>query len=132
MTDAGPRAQAPLEDGLALLEEQREAMLARDPARLEAANVRLSAWIAACRQDGQAPGASADTRSPALPATPATPGSPILRALQTALGANARLAQRSSMQAARAFDALVRPEAAPYTDEGRTPARAPRRGVVSA
>ncbi|HEY0878314.1 MAG TPA: hypothetical protein VGE10_07650 [Zeimonas sp.] len=113
------RAAAPsLDDGLALLEEQRAAMLARDANRLEDANARLSRWISDCRSAGTLSGAD-------------TTGH--LHAMRGALDSNSTLARRSALQASRALGALLGPESGLYTDEGMTPAApAHRRGVRSA
>ncbi|MBN9460985.1 MAG: hypothetical protein J0H00_07135 [Burkholderiales bacterium] len=120
MTDGARRSsQTSPADGLALLEEQRQAMLARDADRLEAANARLSAWIAACRQ------------APVEGAGAAAELAPLRPQLGAALEANALLAQRAAQQALRAFDALVAPEHT-YTDRGLARANAPRRGAFSA
>lgn len=114
-------SDALLLDGLEVLEDQRQAMLARDDARLEAANVRLAAWIEACRSSEPAkrPHAGAFDRV-------------ALGRLQAALGVNAALARRGASHATRALGALV--EAAPqtYDDEGRTAATLPRRTGLSA
>ncbi|MCD6674787.1 MAG: hypothetical protein LT106_18295 [Burkholderiaceae bacterium] len=115
---AGVRAAAPsLDDGLALLEEQREAMLARDADRLEDINARLSGWIAACRKAPAAPDARIAER---------------LHALRAALDSNSTLARRSALQASRALGALLGPAPRLYTDEGLTNSPAHRRGVRSA
>lgn len=117
--DAARSSQPTPADGLALLEEQRLAMLARDPDRLEAANTRLTAWIAACRQ-----ACTGDAGT-------AAPSAPLPHALHAALAANALLARRAGQQALRAFDALVAPDAT-YTERGLARANAPRRGAYSA
>jgi len=110
-----PRAEAaPLDEGLALLEEQRQAMLARDPDRLNEINARLSSWIAACRG---ATRPAADARR--LP-------------LQPALDANASIAHRSALQASRALGALLGPDARLYSEEGVESAPTRRREVRSA
>lgn len=112
------RVAAPsLDDGLALLEEQRQAMLARDADRLDDVNARLSEWIAACRKAPAAPEARKAER---------------LQALRAALDSNATLARRSALQASRALGSLLGPEPRLYTDEGMTRIPARRREVRSA
>lgn len=136
-------APASLDEGLALLEEQREAMLARDADRLEAANSRLSAWIAGCRRgaEGFAAGRAGSVRAEeagrseeavrAGGAMRAGGGPQALPeqayALRLALDTNAALARRCALQASRALDALGAPESRTYTDEGVTRAAAARR-----
>lgn len=115
MTGGSRLPQAVLQEGLALLDEQRQAMLARDAGRVEAANDRLSAWIAACRQASGYAGSTAD-----------------LPRLRAALEANAVLSQRAAHQAMRAFEALVAPEQHTYTDQGLLRQASLRRQVSSA
>lgn len=115
MTEGSRAKAAPLDEGLALLEEQRLAMLARDAQRLDDVNARLSAWIAACRR-------VARNADPAVRLVP----------LRVALDANAALARRSALQASRALGALLGSDARLYTEEGLTPAPAHRREVRSA
>lgn len=113
-----------LDEGRLLLEEQRDAMLARDADRLEAANARLSAWIAACRQapDRVASGLAGPRRD--LP--------PAAHDLRVALDANAALARRSALRASRALDALADAEPRTYDDEGWIRGAARRRATYSA
>jgi hypothetical protein len=113
-----------LDEGRLLLEEQRDAMLARDADRLEAANARLSAWIAACRQapDRAASGLAGPRRD--LP--------PAAHDLRVALDANAALARRSALLASRALDALADAEPRTYDDEGWIRGAARRRATYSA
>ncbi|MCO5099814.1 MAG: hypothetical protein M9885_02775 [Burkholderiaceae bacterium] len=121
MTRVAAAAPDLLDEGLARLEEQRLAMIARDAARLEAANAALSEWIGACRsgnEDVEATARSARNRR--------------LRELRGALDANAVLARRASLQAARAFTALAGSQPTTYDDQGFGAARAARRGVFSA
>jgi len=114
MTD-GLRVEAvPLDVGLALLAEQRLAMLAHDSARLEMVNARLSAWIAACRRAPRP-----DTSVRLLP-------------LQAALDANVDIARRSALQASRALGVLLGPDARLYGENGMASAPARRREVRSA
>lgn len=128
------------DEGLVLLEEQRDAMLARDADRLEAANTRLSAWIAACRRapeavaagdagsvraGGSVPAGGSLHAADALHALPE-----YAHALRLALDTNAALARRSALQASRALEALGAPEPRTYTDEGVARAAATRRGDV--
>jgi len=113
VADAAPGL---LDEGLARLEEQRLAMLARDAARLEAANAALAEWIDACR-GGKAAAASDPARR--------------LRELRGALYANAVLARRSSLQASRALASLTGSEPATYDDLGRQATRVARRGAFS-
>lgn len=115
MTGDSRLPQAVLQEGLALLDEQRQAMLARDADRIEAANLRLSAWIAACRQASGGADSTAD-----------------LPRLRAALEANAVLSRRAAQQAMRAFEALVAPEQRTYTDEGLLRQASPRRQASSA
>ncbi len=115
MTEGSRAEEAPLDEGLALLEEQRLAMLARDAERLDEVNARLSAWIAACRHVAR----DADPTARLLP-------------LRVALDANAALARRSALQASRGLGALLGPDAPLYTEEGLTPAPAHRREARSA
>lgn len=117
MTEAPRAAQASLDDGLALLEEQRCAMLARDADRLDAVNARLSAWIAGCRDTAQAVDAGLADPLPEL---------------RQALDTNAMLARRSALQASRAFGALVAPDSRIYDDEGLAQAPSGRREAFSA
>lgn len=109
-------SDALLHDGLDVLEEQRQAMLARDDARLEAANLRLVAWIEAC----------------SVPRHASASGREAIGSLQTALGINAALARRAASQAARSLGALL--DAAPriYDDEGMAAPTLPRRAGLSA
>lgn len=116
MTARSGAAQSSLDDGLALLEEQRCAMLARDADRLDAVNARLSAWIAVCRDASQA-----DTRL-----------GDRLSGLRQALDANSLLARRSAQQASRALGALVAPDSRIYDDEGLAQAPTGRREAFSA
>lgn len=121
MTHVADAASGLLDEGLARLEEQRLAMVARDAARLEAANAALSEWIEACRsgnENDEATAGSAPDRQ--------------LRELRGALDANAVLARRASLQAARGFAALTGAQPATYDDQGFGAARAARRGVFSA
>jgi hypothetical protein len=115
MTGDSRLPQTVLQEGLALLDEQHQAMLARDADRIEAANVRLSAWIAACRQASVDAGSTAD-----------------LPRLRAALVANAGLSQRAAQQAMRAFEALVAPEQRTYTDQGLLRQASLRRQTSSA
>ncbi len=115
MTGDSRLPQAVLQEGLALLAEQRQAMLARDADRIEATNLRLSAWIAACRQASGGADSTAD-----------------LPRLRAALEANAVLSRRAAQQAMRAFEALVAPEQRTYTDEGLLRQASPRRQASSA
>lgn len=115
MTERSRAHETLLNDGVALLDEQRSAMLARDAQRLDEVNARLSAWIRACRNAAAGSDRTQD-----------------LLALRAALDANATLARRSALQASRAIGALLGPDARLYTVEGlaRTPAH--RREVRSA
>jgi len=117
MTESPRVAQPSLDDGLALLEEQRCAMLARDADRLDAVNARLSAWIAGCR--------NASLAGDARPAHR-------LGELRGALDTNSLLARRSALQASRAFGALVAPDSHVYDDEGMTRTPTGRREAFSA
>lgn len=123
-TEAGAStAPDALEYGLALLDEQRAAMLARDTARLDAANARLATWITTCREAFTHSGVAAQS-DPGLAGR--------LRALRTALDANSTLARRSALQASRGLDALIAPESRTYTDEGLTRGPSVRRETLSA
>lgn len=117
MTQTDRAAQSLLDDGLALLDEQLRAMLARDPDGLDAVNARLSAWIADCRNASLADDARQARR---------------LGELRDALDANSLLARRSALQASRAFGALVAPDSRIYDDEGMTPTPTGRREAFSA
>lgn len=117
MTEPARAAQPSLDDGLALLEEQRCAMLARDADRLDAVNARLSAWITGCRNASLAGDAPLAHR---------------LAELRHALDANSVLARRSALQASRALGALVAPDSHVYDDEGMTQAPTGRREAFSA
>lgn len=128
-TEAGASTAADaLEYGLALLDEQRDAMLARDTARLEAANARLATWITACREASTHSGVAAN--APSAQSDPGLAGR--LRAIRTALDANSTLARRSALQASRGLDALIAPESRTYTDEGLTRGPSVRRETLSA
>jgi len=117
MTQPARAAQPLLDDGLALLDEQRRAMLERDADRLDAVNARLSAWIADCRN-----ASSAGQTHPA----------DRLLELRDRLDANSLLARRSALQASRALGALVAPDSRIYDDEGMTRTPIGRREAFSA
>ncbi len=117
MTEPGRAVEPSLDDGLALLEEQRCAMLARDADRLDAINARLSAWIAGCRNASLAGDARLAHH---------------LDELRGALETNSLLARRSALQASRALGALVAPDSHVYDDEGMTRTPTGRRDAFSA
>jgi len=107
-----------LDEGLALILQQRAALLGRDPAGIEDANARLLAWI----QDGNAGGAG--RLDPAR-----------IRVLRVALDLNSSLVRQSAQQAERALDVLLPPSAADhgsglYTPQGLAGAHPPRRRRV--
>lgn len=115
-------SDALLHEGLDVLEEQRQAMLARDDARLEAANLRLAAWIEACRLPGP----------PKHAVRAAGFNCEAIGRLQTALGINAALARRGASHATRALGALVEATPQTYDGEGRAATTLPRRTSLSA
>ncbi len=106
-----------LGEGLALILQQRTALLERDPAGIEDANARLLAWI----QDGDAGAGSLDPAG--------------VRALRAALDLNSSLARQSALQAGRALDVLLPPCAADhgsglYTPQGLAGGTTARRRTV--
>ena len=111
-----------LQLGLELLEEQHDAMLSHDAARLANANLRLGEWIDRMHQ-------VADPRS-ARGATLAARAGKSDGGIGAALRANAQVAAGMRSQAARALDALVPAAAQVYEADGHKLARLPDRGSV--
>lgn len=104
-----------LDEGLALILQQRAALLERDPAGIEDANARLLAWI----RDGSASGLDPARIGP----------------LRAALDLNSSLVRQSALQAGRALDVLLPTAAADhgsglYTPQGLAGAHPARRRTV--
>lgn len=108
MTDArdSPGDAELLGRGLALLDAQREAMVAGKPDELATANAALADWISRMPRPGiaagRAPGARADTTR-----------------MLGALRANAAVAQRAASAAQRGITALLAPSDPVYDADGR-------------
>lgn len=117
MTDArdSPGDAELLGRGLALLDAQREAMVAGKPDELATVNAALADWISRSRRPfaavGYTPGARADAAR-----------------MLTALRANAAVAQRAAAAAQRGLSALLASSDPVYEADGRK-SPASRRGT---
>lgn len=114
---AGP---LPFQEGLALLEEQRLALLGDDSVRLSHANIRLSGWIGALRD--------ACARTPYADAA----DEPTLRQLRDLLDANALLARRFHARTARALESMMPSARGTYDAQGLASGAVARRTTRSA
>lgn len=105
--------QPALEAGLALLQTQRDAMIAGDTDRLAEINARLAQWVASLPQGLADAGGAALTDSNAA-----------VTAVRSNLAINASLAARVASGSARALEVLLPAASRTYGADGRarTPA----------
>ena len=119
MTNAHDGEAELLRHGMALLDAQREAMIAGKPDELATANAALADWLARMPRAGAAaggmPGARADTTR-----------------MLVALRANAAVAQRAASAAQRGITALLAPPDPVYDADGWKSAASRRSKSLSA
>ncbi len=101
-------AEPTLEVGLALLETQRDAMIAGDTDRLASINLRLAKWVASLPQAL----AESGSASPSISSAAVT-------AVRSNLAINASLASRVASGSARALEVLLPAASRTYGADGR-------------